>query len=229
MSRARGLAARRVSADHPDDRLLRCPATWSGDPPPPRRSQSTWAYPRGTQNARDGRLPRRPDRQLHGLRASGGVAGSIAAAPEEPVDRIRRLVRHRVEALAAHGGIVLAVLADQSPGAAVRRERLLATMAGPAAALASLGALRKGGVIRPVSVETWTLLSIAAIPRSPRRCHCPGRSTWGSRPIESGCSTRGACSCWGSCRADRRPGSPPGRCRRRTPWPDDAGALGVGT
>ena len=99
------------------------------------------------------------------LGASGGVAGSIAAAPEDPVDRIRRLVRDRVEALAAHGGIVLAVLADRSPGAAARRERLLATMAGPrAAALTSLGALGRSGAIRPVSVQTWTMLSIAAIP-----------------------------------------------------------------
>lgn len=74
-------------------------------------------------------------------------------------------MRHRVNALVDNGGLITAVLTDRSPGAARRRERLLAAL-GPALdeGLGALKALSDHGLVRPMSRSTWTLLLMFVIP-----------------------------------------------------------------
>jgi len=93
------------------------------------------------------------------------TAASLAAGPATSPEQVRALVRQRIEALVAGGGLVQAVLADTSSGCVRRQARLLAALRPERqAALQSLATLADLGVTRRVSPTTWTVLSIAAIP-----------------------------------------------------------------
>ncbi|MBN9102297.1 MULTISPECIES: TetR/AcrR family transcriptional regulator [unclassified Pseudonocardia] len=100
--------------------------------------------------------------------ARGRSTAVLTRACDNPAPapaQLEALLRHRVNALVDNGGLITAVLTDRSPGAARRRERLLAAL-GPALdeGLGALKALSDHGLVRPMSRSTWTLLLMFVIP-----------------------------------------------------------------
>jgi AcrR family transcriptional regulator len=93
------------------------------------------------------------------------LAASMADPSVDTAPQVTALVRSRMDALVAHGGFVVGVMSDNSPGAGHRRELLLAAIAPERqAALRALSGLAERGVTRKVSDTVWSVLSIAAIP-----------------------------------------------------------------
>lgn len=100
------------------------------------------------------------------LAATRDVALAVPSSSHaRPEDALRSLVRARVEALATHGGLVLAVLTDTSRGADARREHLLRALAPTReSALGALRGLASSGVTRQLSTTTWTVVTAVMVP-----------------------------------------------------------------
>ncbi len=90
----------------------------------------------------------------------------------DPAESLRRMIRWRIGTLAEHAGLVVAILADTSPGADGRREHLLARLLPAAdAGMRSLRGLEQRGAVRPVDPSTLTAIAMLALPAAATSWH----------------------------------------------------------